>query len=64
MTPSYGGPVWLLHEPVAFAPTDGLPMPANLGIYLDISLADRQYVNRYVLYQMLLSALCKRCPRR
>ncbi|KAL3162268.1 hypothetical protein ABBQ32_009960 [Trebouxia sp. C0010 RCD-2024] len=46
VTPSYGGPVWLLHEPVAFAPTDGLPMPANLGIYLDISLADRQYVNR------------------
>lgn len=48
LAPSYGGPVWLLHEPVPYSPTEGLPMPSNLSTYLDISLADKQYVNRYL----------------
>ena len=49
VAPSYMGPVWLLHEPVAYAPTDGLLMPASLSAYLDISLLDKKLVNRSVL---------------
>ena len=51
VAPSYMGPVWLLHEPVACAPTDGLHMPHTLTTYLDLSLLDKTYVNRCALCQ-------------